>query len=167
MPLRARIFLCASLAFACLGIEAAESQQGFSYSGFSLGMSRAEANSIHPEVNWQPAMLIPSEKFLRKEFDGEFLDRTAKVTVDLDPSGNYVRMIGFTFMTSSDQQCIDDAVRALAKLESQHGEESEVFHEPPGKRAKWAPGNAITVRWGELCAAGATRYYITYAQNGG
>ena len=165
MHLRARGFLCAFGASIMVSALAAN-ERSPSYSGFSLGMSKSEASAIHPEVQWKPAMPAPPEKFLRKEFEGELFDRTATVTVDLDPSESEVRMIGFTFGAQTTQQCISDAVRALAALESQFGEPTEVSHEPPGKRVKWASTSPV-VRWGELCAAGALRYYITYAQNGG
>ncbi|MBB1161781.1 hypothetical protein [Aquariibacter albus] len=165
MQLRARCLICAfgaSIVVSAFGAD----ERSQSYAGFSLGMSKSEASAIRPETQWKSAMLAPPEKFLRKEFEGNLFDRTATVTVDLDASESFVRMIGFTFGTQTTQQCISDAVRALAALKSQFGEPTEVSHEPPGKRVKWASQSPV-VRWGELCAVGALLYYITYAQNGG
>jgi hypothetical protein len=128
-------------------------------------MSKSEAGAVHPEAQWKPAMLVPTETFLRKEFKGVLFDRTATVTVDLDPSDSFVRMIGFSFVAKTTEHCVSDATRALATLYLQFGEPTEVSQEPPGKWAKWASKSPV-VRWGELCASGALRYYVSYAHNG-
>lgn len=126
------------------------------------GSPRSAADEIAPLGTWK-TVKWPDSMFLRKELDGTHLGRPARVTIDLEPSGASVLIVGFTYNTSSVSECIAGAIDALAQLERSLGEEEWVSHEPPGKRARWKTKQGLSVRWGELCAAGANQYYITYA----
>ena len=139
----------------------------FKLEGFYLGMSREDATAVRPQTPWKRVMRGTPSEVVRKEFMGTHMERETEVTVDLSPSEELVRVIGFAFKTTTDQQCITDAMTALAKLEALYGEESEVLLEQPGKRAKWVRKDGSVVRWLELCASGAQRYIVTYASGGG
>lgn len=136
----------------------------FSFEGFSLGMSRSDATAIRPDTPWKQVMRGTPSEAVRKEFKASHLGQEAQVNVDLSASGGAVEVIGFTFLTQTDQQCIQEAVKALVELEKLYGVEAEVSHQQPGKRAKWLTNEGTTVRWFELCAVGARRYVITYAK---
>jgi hypothetical protein len=145
---------------------AADASPAVVYEGFRLGMSQAAASAIHPEAPWEAFAYDEVNKVIRKAFASRHLNLPAQVTVDVSPLSGHVVAIGITAMAAADAECISEAVAALADLERTYGEESEVSHAPPGKRATWLAKDGLIVRWGELCASGAKRYYITYRAPG-
>ena len=160
------LWVIAVVAFSAMQLHASEETATFSFEGFSLGMSREAATGVRPEVPWKEVMRGTPSQAVRKEFKARHLGRDAEVTVDLSPTRATVEIIGFTFLTQTDQECVREAVKALVELEKLYGVEAEVSHEQPGKRAKWITKQGISVRWFELCAQGAQRYVVTYAKNG-
>ena len=153
------------LACAPLQIFASE-PVNFSFEGFFLGMSRTEATEVRPEIAWQEVMKETPQAVFRKVFKARHLGQMAEAAVDLNSARSSVQRIGFTFSTSTDQQCTQEAIKALVQLEKLYGPETEISHEQPGKRALWITKSGISVRWFELCAVGARKYLVTYVQNG-
>ena len=158
-----RVVLSAALVALCAAVKASA---GFMYEGFVLGMSQAAASEIHPEAPWHAFAYDETNKFIRKTYASRHLKLPAQVAVDVSPISRRVVAIGITAIAATDAECISEAVAALAELEHTYGEESEVSDSPPGKWVTWLTNEGSTVRWGELCASGAQRYYITYRAHG-
>lgn len=139
----------------------------FSFEGFSLGMPRSDATEVLPEIPWQQVMRNTPSEAARKEFTSRYLGREARVSIDLDREGLFVRTIGFTFLPQTDSECMLDAVGARVQLERLYGAAAETSSESTGRRAKWSTGGGVTIRWMEACAIGARQYFITYAKPAG
>ena len=136
----------------------------FLFDGFYLGMPRADATKVRPEISWQPVTQEAPSEAIRKEFPSNYLGRDARVSIGLDRDGQFVRLIGFTFLPQSDSQCLLDAVGVRVQLERLYGAAIETSSELLGKRAKWVSGDGVTIRWMEACAVGARQYFVTYAK---
>ena len=143
----------------------ASNATAFSFAGFSLGMSRAEADAVRPEIAWKEVMRGTPSEAVRKEFPSRHLGHEAIVTVDLSPSRAKVGAIGFEFRTPTDQQCIREAVETLVELRGLYGNEVELYDHGPSKAARWMTANGTSIRWIEVCAVGAQRYVVTYVKD--
>jgi hypothetical protein len=139
----------------------------FSFDGFYLGMPRPEATKVRPVTQWQLVMQDTPSQAERKEFTSTHLGHEARVSIDLDRAGQFVRTIGFAFLSQSDSQCILDAVGARLQLERMYGAAAEASSEPPARRAMWSAGDGLIIRWMEACAVGAQQYFVTYSKPAG
>ena len=160
-----RHFLTLVLLFA-VGLSPAFAEP-FLFEGFYLGMPRADAALVRPEIAWQAITPETASEAVRKEFNSSYLGREARVSIGLDRDGQFVGLIGFAFLSQSGSQCILDAVGARLRLERLYGAAMETGSEPLGRRAKWLLGDGVTVRWVEACAVGAGGYFVTYAKPAG
>jgi isopentenyl diphosphate isomerase/L-lactate dehydrogenase-like FMN-dependent dehydrogenase len=150
--------------FFCTGTLAAEAE--FAFEGFRLGMTVQEASAIRAEIPFQLVMRGSPSEAMRKEFRAAYLGAEALVSVDLDQQHQRVRAIGFTYLVSTDADCIEGAAARLRALEAHYGRADEASSDPPGKRARWNQPREV-VRWGEACAVGARLYYVTHARKEG
>jgi hypothetical protein len=150
-----RRFLATLVLFSC-GYSPAFGAS-FSFDGFYLGMPRPEATKVRPVTQWQLVMQDTPSQAERKEF----------TSIDLDRAGQFVRTIGFAFLSQSDSQCILDAVGARLQLERMYGAAAEASSEPPARRAMWSAGDGLIIRWMEACAVGAQQYFVTYSKPAG
>ena len=139
----------------------------FAFEGFYPGMPLADATKLHPEAPWQLAAPETPTEGTRKEFASNHLGREASVSIVLDGEGQFVRLIGFTFHSQSDGQCLLEAVFARMQLERLYGTAAETSSEQFGKRARWNTGDGVTLRWMEACTVGAREYFVTYAKPAG
>lgn len=139
----------------------------FSFEGFHLGMPRADATKVHPEISWQPVTQETPSGVSRKEFASHYLGSEASVSIGLDQAGQFVSLVGFTFNSPSDSQCILDAVDMRMRLERLYGPAAETVSESFGKRARWNADDGVTIRWAEACFVGTKEYFVTYAKHAG
>lgn len=152
-----RLLIIFILSFFCFSTHAAEL---FSFEGFHLGMTKAEASSLHPEAAWRRVKQDASAEITTKEFTTQYLGREANVSIGLDSKEQFVSVMGFTFHAQSPSQCILDAVSARFQLEKRYGS-TQVVGESVVRRANWTTGDGITIRWVDACGVGK-EYFITY-----
>jgi len=154
-----RAAACAGLALLLAGGARAGA---LAVDGFSPGMSRAEASVIRPEARWKEEPTGDSRHVTQKVFASSRFGRAATVGVNLDPGGSFVRSINVNFETESDIACIEGAAAVLKDLDSEYGRPSEAREEMPSIWARWNLGAGQSVKWVEICAVGARRFYVSY-----
>ena len=152
-PLYVLLILCA--------VQQAALAETFSFDGFSLGMSQIDASKIRPDIPWKTkSEYVPTEKV----FTATYFGKPTEVSIELDPSDKFIRRIAFSFVVTTDDQCVFDAVGALAQLEKLYGSEPKDIGTTSGRRYIWSIKPELTVRWNEMCAIGALRYFVLYTK---
>jgi hypothetical protein len=146
----------------------AAAASSFSFEGFRLGMSRAEATRLQPGASWTETSPWMGRKghgprVVAKTFTGSHLGKTALVSVVLDDKAEAVHSITFVFSSPSNATCAEDALEARGLLKRTYGVETEAVDDPPRLEAKWRTKDGLTVFWQSSCRYGYTWYSVTYS----
>lgn len=147
----------------------------FLFDGFYLGMSKAEASRIHPEVQWmmiEPLMLIDGRRrhgppIVSKEFTSLHLGKVAKVVVTLNKKIEYVHSINFVFSSTSSAKCVEEADEVSTLLKQTYGIETEIIDRPPNRHSMWRAKDKVVVVWRPYCDYAPAQFSVTYSKDGG
>ncbi|SMC27967.1 hypothetical protein SAMN02745857_03061 [Andreprevotia lacus DSM 23236] len=152
-----------SLLLAAAPIITHAKQAGFSYQGYTLGMSKAAAAKVDPKLRWQTANAGTNGEVTRLQFRVMYLDRPADAYVDLDAAKRVVQRIGFNFSTTTDFDCLAHSALASQQLEQQYGPASSSVNEPP-RKMHWVGNPGYALHWVEVCSLGAKQYSVVFQQ---